>query len=216
MVNIQIFNFMDKPIRVVMKDNEFWFVAYEHGKVLNISGGSLKRRVVDMPADERMTCAEMQRDSARVLTDEIHPSAILVSESGLYRLIMRSKTPHARVFQDWVYKELLPALRKNGCYQMDRLQTPQNSLVGKNESKVRTEVPQLQNTDSFTDTESEFRLEHEMQMNISVRTKRAFMKVEATFFDGAGDSLVTRMRDAMQQLTDALQENISSPALPEK
>lgn len=37
--------------------------------------------------------------------------AKLVSESGLYKLIMRSDKPEARKFQDWVTREVLPAIR---------------------------------------------------------------------------------------------------------
>ena len=37
---------------------------------------------------------------------------VCVSESGLYKLIMRSDKPEARVFQDWVTKDVLPSIRK--------------------------------------------------------------------------------------------------------
>lgn len=39
-----------------------------------------------------------------------------VPESGLYKLIMRSDKPEARQFQDWVTREVLPAIRKDGMY----------------------------------------------------------------------------------------------------
>ena len=41
-----------------------------------------------------------------------------VSESGLYKLIMRSDKPEAKAFQDWVTREVLPSIRKNGGYIM--------------------------------------------------------------------------------------------------
>ena len=40
----------------------------------------------------------------------------VVSESGLYRMTMRSNSTAARPFQDWVTKDVLPAIRKNGGY----------------------------------------------------------------------------------------------------
>jgi len=40
----------------------------------------------------------------------------LFSESGLYRLVMRSDKPEARTFQDWVTRDVLPAIRKEGVY----------------------------------------------------------------------------------------------------
>ncbi|MRN49161.1 BRO family protein [Brucella sp. 10RB9214] len=36
----------------------------------------------------------------------------LVSESGLYKLIMRSRKPEAKKFQNWVTQVVLPAIRK--------------------------------------------------------------------------------------------------------
>jgi len=41
---------------------------------------------------------------------------LLITESGLYKLIMRSDKPEARKFQDWVTREVLPAIRKDGMY----------------------------------------------------------------------------------------------------
>jgi len=38
----------------------------------------------------------------------------VVSESGLYKLIMRSDKPQARAFQDWIARDVLPAIRKTG------------------------------------------------------------------------------------------------------
>ncbi|MDQ7835598.1 MAG: BRO family protein [Humidesulfovibrio sp.] len=42
----------------------------------------------------------------------------VISESGLYKLIMRSDKPAAKRFQNWVTREVLPALRKDGMYVM--------------------------------------------------------------------------------------------------
>lgn len=44
------------------------------------------------------------------------PSLSLISESGFYKLIMRSDKPDARKFQDWVTREVLPSIRKDGGY----------------------------------------------------------------------------------------------------
>lgn len=39
-----------------------------------------------------------------------------VNESGLYALIFGSKLPKAKQFKRWVTNEVLPAIRKQGCY----------------------------------------------------------------------------------------------------
>ena len=40
----------------------------------------------------------------------------IVSESGLYKLTMRSDKAQARQFQDWVTRVVLPSIRKHGGY----------------------------------------------------------------------------------------------------
>ena len=42
----------------------------------------------------------------------------IIPESDLFRLIMRSKLPSAEKFQDWVCEDVLPAIRKNGSFQV--------------------------------------------------------------------------------------------------
>lgn len=45
-----------------------------------------------------------------------------IAEPDIYRLVMRSKLPEAEVFQDWVFEEVLPCIRKNGAYMTDDVQ----------------------------------------------------------------------------------------------
>lgn len=41
---------------------------------------------------------------------------MLINESGLYSLILKSKLPNARKFKRWVTSEVLPTIRKTGSY----------------------------------------------------------------------------------------------------
>ncbi len=45
---------------------------------------------------------------------------ILINESGLYSLILKSKLPLAENFQYWVTSEVLPSIRKNGSYSINK------------------------------------------------------------------------------------------------
>lgn len=40
----------------------------------------------------------------------------VISEPGLYQLAGESKLPSAGPFQDWVYEQVLPSIRKHGAY----------------------------------------------------------------------------------------------------
>lgn len=45
---------------------------------------------------------------------------IIINESGLYSLVLRSKLPEANAFFHWVTHDVLPALRKTGEYKLKR------------------------------------------------------------------------------------------------
>jgi len=47
-----------------------------------------------------------------------HPHTVFLSEAGVYALIMRSKLPAAEEFQQWLFEEVLPELRKTGNYSV--------------------------------------------------------------------------------------------------
>jgi prophage antirepressor-like protein len=54
----------------------------------------------------------------------------VLSESGLYKLLMRSYKPEAHAFQDWVTRDVLPAIRKEGVYVVgeEKLAAPDLSI----------------------------------------------------------------------------------------
>ena len=47
-------------------------------------------------------------------------STIIINESGLYSLILSSKLDSAKRFKRWVTSEVLPAIRKNGRYELEQ------------------------------------------------------------------------------------------------
>ena len=46
--------------------------------------------------------------------------SVYVSEPGLYSLIMKSRTSFAETFQDFVYEQILPSIRKKGKFQLEQ------------------------------------------------------------------------------------------------
>lgn len=49
---------------------------------------------------------------------------IIVTEAGIYQLIMKSRKPEAKKFKHWLFHEVLPSIRKTGEYRMQRKLTP--------------------------------------------------------------------------------------------
>jgi len=77
------------------------------------------RATAFLDRDEYMTLSKASvSDSLTSLFTGRQSRLALLSESGLYRLIMRSDKPEARAFQDWVTRVVLPAIRKDTGYVM--------------------------------------------------------------------------------------------------
>jgi prophage antirepressor-like protein len=114
-------------IRVVTLDGNPWFVAKDTTDVLGLLNVNNACRPLN--EDEKRT---VTRTTNRELFSLGRGSSrlILISESGLYKLIMRSDKPEARTFQDWVTREVLPAIRKDGGYS-----GPTNPVINAKENE---------------------------------------------------------------------------------
>ena len=103
--NIEVFeNPIFGQIRIVMVDNEPWFVAKDISDKLGYAQTSNMMKRID---DE---------DSKSSILDGMNMKSLLINESGLYSAIIGSKLPSAKQFKHWVTSEVLPSIRKHGVY----------------------------------------------------------------------------------------------------
>ena len=94
------------PIRIVMRDGEPWFVATDLARILGFRDAVNAVRGLD--DDEKAT------QNLSTSHNNVVQQTLIVSESGLYALILRSRRPSARRFRKWVTAEVLPSIRKTG------------------------------------------------------------------------------------------------------
>lgn len=115
---LSTFNFESKSIRTLSINNEPWFVAKDLCDTLGITNPS--KAILNLDDDEKMisTDSNLKLGSA----GNGAQSLALVSESGMYTLILRCRdavkkesVPHR--FRKWVTAEVLPAIRKTGKYE---------------------------------------------------------------------------------------------------
>jgi prophage antirepressor-like protein len=90
----------------IMRDGEPWFFADVACRALGLI--HVSRCIESLDADEKGMC------SAHTLGGS--QQKLVVSESGLYDLIARSRRPEAKKFWKWVRSEILPSIRKTGSY----------------------------------------------------------------------------------------------------
>lgn len=121
MNNLTNFNFRDNQIRVVELEGKPWFVARDLYLILFGTTTGINARTTVSSDETRLLEGDdfSVSDALKSLRPlRGRPRLALLSESGLYKLVMRSDKPEARVFQDWVTREVLPAIRKDGAYVM--------------------------------------------------------------------------------------------------
>jgi len=54
------------------------------------------------------------------LTDGGKQELLFINEPNLYRVIFRSNKQEAKNFQDWVFNDVLPSIRKHGTYTNEK------------------------------------------------------------------------------------------------
>ena len=96
-------------IRVVDEKGEPWFVGKDVATALGYSNP--RKALADHVPDKFKKDGVTIRDS---MGREQTPT--LITEAGLYKLVMRSKLPTAEKFSDWVCAEVIPTIRKHGVY----------------------------------------------------------------------------------------------------
>jgi len=133
-MQLQIFEYNDNEetfgnLTTIDIEGEAWFVAKEVCDLLGINNS--RQAVSTLDDDEKSSVSFNDGTSG-------NPNKTIISESGLYALVFKSKKPSAKKFRKWVTKEVIPAIRKNGAYGINRLETP-NFVVRFNENWGNTE-----------------------------------------------------------------------------
>lgn len=118
MTQVTPFIFEDQPVRTIQRDGEPWFVAVDVCTVIDIKQPT--RAVECLDGDERAEVSLTHTNSNGVEQDR---NVLVVNESGLYTLILRSRkatTPGTvqHRFRRWVTSEVLPAISKTGGYRI--------------------------------------------------------------------------------------------------
>jgi prophage antirepressor-like protein len=94
-------------IRVLKRNGEAWFVAVDVCKALDINNA--RQAVTRLDDDEK--CTVISNDGRQMN---------IVSESGLYSLVLSSRKKEAKTFKRWVTHDILPEIRKTGGYNPEQ------------------------------------------------------------------------------------------------
>lgn len=106
---LQQFQFETHQLRVVIVNDEPWFVASDVARILKFRDAR----------DLARMCEEDERGTHLVRTPSGEQAMIIISEPGLYRALAKSRSELAKPFQRKLFHEILPAIRKNGAFVSD-------------------------------------------------------------------------------------------------
>jgi anti-repressor protein len=105
---IQKFDFKGAPLRTLTdKAGEPWFVAKDVCDILGTDTRDL-HKILESDEITNVDSIHIAQNGGK--------APLIISEPGLYRLVMKSRKPEAKEFQRWVTHEVLPQIRKTGGY----------------------------------------------------------------------------------------------------
>lgn len=95
-----------QQVRTVEENGEIWFVAKDVCDILEISNHR----------DATSNLDDDEKGVAKIDTLGGMQDMTVISEAGLYTLLLRSNKEQARPFRRWVTHEVVPSIRKHGAY----------------------------------------------------------------------------------------------------
>lgn len=105
---IQAFNFHSASVRTLTDTaGDPWFVLKDCMSILGLGNPT---ETVKMFDDDEFSTTEVIDSIGR------RQQTYIISEAGLYELVLKSRKPEAKEFKRWVTHEVLPSIRKHGIY----------------------------------------------------------------------------------------------------
>lgn len=109
MSNLINFNFENHPVRVELKDGEPLFCLTDIATILDINNANPSRFNLSDDGVHKMYSVDSKGRKNEIT---------FINEPNLYRVIFRSNKKEAVKFQNWVFDEVLPSIRKTGSYEV--------------------------------------------------------------------------------------------------
>lgn len=118
---LQAFEFEGSDVRVIDRNGDPWFVLADVCRVLGHSDATMAATRLDEDEQERVDLSFHMFNLGGANINDLgrgggNNVTILISEAGMYRLVLTSRKPQAKRFKKWVVGTVLPSIRKHGGY----------------------------------------------------------------------------------------------------
>lgn len=124
------------------------FNPYHVGECLELNGDAVRKAMSRMNEKQvlKITNSDVTNNHIRKLNNA---GENFLTESGVYKLVFKSRKPNAERFTDWVTDEVLPSIRKHGMYAVDDLINDPDlaikAFMALKEEKTRNKMLQADN-----------------------------------------------------------------------
>lgn len=114
-MTLSIFQFQaEQSVRVEFQNNEPLFCLTDVARILEISNANPLRFNMKRDGVHKMYSVDTKGRKNEIT---------YINEPNLYRVIFRSRKAEAVKFQDWIFEEVIPQIRKTGGYQIGQKTT---------------------------------------------------------------------------------------------
>lgn len=118
MTDIQIFNNPQfGKVRVTATENgDPMFCLSDVCKVLELSNPSQVKTRLNPKGVHTVGLNAINNNEGVIINELGNRLATFINEANLYKCIFQSRKPEAEKFQDWIFEEVIPSIRKHGGY----------------------------------------------------------------------------------------------------
>ena len=127
------FLFDKKEIRIIGTCDEPWFAAVDICNVLGLKNVTVSLKNIP----------DKWRDLKMLVTPFGNQNMIIINESALYKLIMRSNKQITEKFQEFVCEEILPSIRKTGEFNLQKQLQEKDSKIKDMQDKLDKKIGQI-------------------------------------------------------------------------
>ena len=194
MNNLMIFE--GNKVEIFKFEGKVLFNPKDVGKCLDLSDSTVRNYLAEMNEKQAIILT-----NSKVLNTDIRKLANrgekFLTESGVYKLIFKSRKEDAERFQDWVTDEVLPTIRETGGYipiskeesdeeilakallVAQKTLERKNKLLQEKEEIIQLQQPKVEIYDMFVDKETTFglrELRKELESTLGITIKETELK----------------------------------------
>lgn len=119
-MNIVGFDFNGSSVRTMDIDEKVYFIAKDIAEMLGYQNTT---RTIKQYCKNPISAENLLKGGTETvppLDKNFQLQTIMIPESDVWRLIIKSRLPEAQKIEQWIFDEVLPTIRKTGVYTIHK------------------------------------------------------------------------------------------------